>query len=92
VQNINPAGGLVIGAFHVFGSILENDVEYFRTVRFDEVEWTSLNVSTVDSYRKIYENLLESLEGENRTSEVPWYLDELFGDDLLIERSESFRC
>lgn len=89
VQNINPTGGLVVGAFHVFGSVLEDDVDYFRTVRFDEVEWTSLDVSTIESYRMNYENWFKNLNDKNATSGAPWYLDELFGNELLIKSAVS---
>lgn len=85
VQNINPAGGLVVGAFHVFGSVLEDDVDYFRTVRLDEVEWTSFNVSTIESYQMNYRNWFKNLNDENTTSGAPWYLDELFVNELLIK-------
>lgn len=89
VQNINPAGGLVVGAFHVFGSVLEDDVNYFRTVRFDEVEWASSNVSTIESYRMNYENWFNNLNDKNATSGAPWYLDELFENELLIKSAVS---
>ena len=30
IQNINPSGGLVIGAFNVLGAVLEDDLDMFR--------------------------------------------------------------
>ena len=39
LQNINPAGGLVIGAFNVLGAVLEEDLNLFRYLSPAEIEW-----------------------------------------------------
>ena len=39
LQNINPAGGLVIGAFNVLGAVLEEDLNLFRYLSPTEIEW-----------------------------------------------------
>lgn len=41
LQNINPCGGLVIAAFHVFGSVLENDKDRCRFISPNEAQWSS---------------------------------------------------
>eukprot|EP00981_Chlorochromonas_danica_P007777 scaffold1882_cov163-Ochromonas_danica.AAC.8 len=41
LQNINPCGGLVIAAFHVFGSVLENDKDRCRYISPNEAQWSS---------------------------------------------------
>ena len=42
LQNINPAGGLVIGAFNVLGAVLEEDLNLFRYLSPIEIEWPSV--------------------------------------------------
>ena len=39
LQNANPCGGLVIGAFNIVGSVLENDLDMFRSLKADEMYW-----------------------------------------------------
>ena len=39
LQNINPAGGLVTGAFNVLGAVLEEDLNLFRYLAPTEIEW-----------------------------------------------------
>jgi len=65
LQNINPAGGLVVAAFHVFGSVLENDVEFFRTVAFEEVRWTGRS-ATAEAQQRLLACYHAWEEGEAR--------------------------
>ena len=58
IQNANPAGGLVIGIFNVFGSVLENDKDMFRPLHAHEVSImdssstakTAVEASMVEEY------------------------------------------
>ena len=48
LQNINPAGGLVVGAFNVLGAVLEEDLNLFRYLSPTEIEWPN-GVSTASN-------------------------------------------
>ena len=39
LQNANPCGGLVVGAFNIAGSVLENDRDMFRALSPQEMTW-----------------------------------------------------
>lgn len=56
IQNANPAGGLVIGVFNVFGSVLENDKDMFRPLHAHEVNVeSSANMKTTVKARMVEE-------------------------------------
>lgn len=39
LHNENPSGGLVVGAFSVCGAVLEEDLNLFRFLRPEEIQW-----------------------------------------------------
>lgn len=99
LQNLNPAGGAVVGLFHVFGSLLENDVDFWRTVRFEEVQWTGAARDTLLELSEQYKTKKQQLEVKVRQEDMEtdvvkvapdwWFLDPAFKDYLTIDAPAS---
>lgn len=47
LQNINPCGGKVVGAFSIAGAVLENDLEMFRFLLPHELAWKDAEVQRI---------------------------------------------
>lgn len=89
----------MIGAFNVFGSVLENDRDFCRTLSFEEVIWSlTTTTSQKETYRLHYEQWQISLDDKNNeniakgsggSTAIPWFMDPIFEKELQIRSSLS---
>ncbi len=86
VQNINPAGGLVIAAFSIAGAVLEEDLNLFRFLHASEMKWPSqesVHTGLLDSSDEI-NTLKISYKRRKLNNPIPIYEDSAYSSKLEI--------
>ena len=92
LQNINPCGGLVIGAFSIAGAVLENDLEMFRWLDPHEMIWGNDVLQQLAENDRVNHSNDEVSEGqskEGKKARVPIYEMKEFSSALSVSWSVS---